>query len=187
MRWFASFYLTLLSTGVIAGLLWLREHPLFGIRETAQALQWLIPEIVAAFVQAFTIPLLFATLLVIRLVLQRVLAYTASATEASPRARPGKRAALGAAAYTLWHNPTRWWLSPFAVVIGIVVGLTGVFVFIIDRGVEARLLWGLTAIFASTITAAMANPDRRQPLRTAPGDEEAVDPVLAVPGQPASE
>lgn len=183
MRWFGSFVITALLAGLAAGVLWLRDHPPFGIVEISDALRWVIPDVIAAFVTLFPVPLILGTLFLVRLAAQRVLAYTESATDAAPRARPGKRAALGAAANVLFHNPSRWWLAPYTVVVGVVVAISGVVVFLFDRDPATQLFWGLTAAFGATLAAAMAMPDRVQPLRAAPDPEP--DPVLAIPGDGA--
>ncbi len=180
MRWFGSFAITTLIAGVTAGLLWLRDHPPFGIVEISDALRWVIPDVIATFVTTFTLPLLFATLALVRLAAQRVLAYTESATDAAPRAQPGKRAALGAAANVLFHNPSRWWLAPYTVIVGVVVAISGVVVIFFDRDPATRLAWGLTAAFGATLVGAMAMPDKVQPLRAVSDPDP--DPVLALPG-----
>lgn len=180
MRWFGSFVITALPAGLTAGVLWLRDHPPFGIIEISDGLRWLIPGAIATFVTTFSVPLVFATLVLVRLAAQRVLAYTESATDAAPRAQPGKRAALGAAVNVLFHNPSRWWLASSTVIVGVVVAISGAAVFLLDRDPGTRLLWALTAAFGATLAGAMAMPDRVQSLRAAPDPDP--DPVLAIPG-----
>lgn len=176
MRWFASFWITLLATAIAAGLLALRG---MDVPVVSDALRWLIPVArVPWFLQA---GLIFGCWTVVRIVLQWAIAYTESATDASPRARPGKRARLGAFAYRWFGNPTGRWLMFYAFALTIVaVFLTPLRYFL---GFAPALVT-LTALYAATLASAAAAPDRRQPLRAA--SDPAPDPLLAMPGEPAA-
>ena len=89
MRWFASFWITVLATAAAAGLLALRAAD---VPVVSDALRWMIPVArVPWFMQA---ALIFGCWTATRIALQWAIAYTESATDASPRARPGKRARL---------------------------------------------------------------------------------------------
>lgn len=176
MRWFASFWITVLATAGAAGVLALRgaDVPL-----VSDALRWLIPVgRVPWFVQA---GLIVGCWTVVRIALQWAIAYTESATDASPRAKPGKRARLGAFAFRWFGNPIGRWLGFYAFALTIVAAFLTPLQFFL-RFTPALVT--LTALYAATLVSAAATPDRRQPLRSAPDPEP--DPLLAMPGEPAA-
>lgn len=176
MRWFASFWITVLVTAVAAGLLALRGADMPVVSD---ALRGIIPVgRIPWFVQA---GLIFGCWTVTRIALQWVIAYTESATDASPRARPGKRARLGALAYRWFGNPTGRWLAFYAIVLTIVAALLTPLRYVFGF---APALVTLTALYAATLVSAAAAPDRRQPLRAE--SDPAPDPVLTMPGERAA-
>lgn len=176
MRWFASFFVTVLIALAFSGLLMLRSAE---IPYVSDALIWAIP--FGWLPGRVQILLLFATFFVVRAVTQRVLAYTESAVDSSPRGRAGRRATLGAACYRLFGNPTGRWLAPYVFLLGGVVLASSP---LMALGIVPALGWGFTALYAATLASAMTMPDRPEPLRPAPEPE--VDPVLDLPGEGVS-
>ncbi|MCA9862356.1 MAG: hypothetical protein R2853_17155 [Thermomicrobiales bacterium] len=181
MRWFLSYWLTVLICFLFAGISYLAGADIAGVSTTFDRLLigvppwWLIPVLV------------LAVYMFVRIVLHRVLAYTESAIEASPRGdsvRGRRRAAIGDAANTAFGNPTGLWLSPFALILGVAAALA------------AFLRWGpglshdsfrtmvltLMVLFAAVTASAMVNPDRPQPLIYVDEDPE-LDPVLEHPDE----
>lgn len=185
MRWFASYWITMLICLAAAGLYWvigLEVDPI------ANRLDWLLPGGAPSW--WMTLVLVAGCYAVVRVVVHHVVAYTESAIDASPRAEGGRgrQAAIGNAAYTAFGNPTGWWLGPFAAWLGVVAAFAGVVrwsIIVIEGGrVEGgelfvNLLLALAILYAGTVTSAMLFPDRPQSLRPAP--EQEPDPVLAIP------
>ena len=185
MRWFASYWVTVVICFAVAGVYWLSGQEVGPLDDRLARLTpdappwWMIPALVTG------------CYAVMRAVLHRVLAYTESAIDASPRDEGGRGrrwAALGSAAYTAFGNPTGWWLAPFATALGLATGFAGVVRWGVNalggstpgsRDLIVNLLLMLAILYAVTVTSAMLFPDRPQPLRIAP--DPAVDPVLAVP------
>lgn len=176
MRWFAAFFVTVLLALVFMGLLALRAA---GIPYLSDALIWAIP--FGWLPGRAQLLLLFGTYVVVRAAMQRILAYTESAVDSSPRGRSGFRATLGAASYRFLANPTGRWISPYAILLGLAVLASWP---LMGLGMVPALAWGVTALYALTLTSAMLRPDRPQPLR--PGPEPEVDPILDLPGEPAA-
>ncbi len=183
MRWFASWWITAVVCFAGAGFYWLAENG---------------PERLTTKLEGFSTPnqlwiagLVSACYALVRLIVHRVLAYTESAIDASPRAggeRGRRRAAIGAAAYASFGNPTGWWLSPFAAFLTIAGALAVVLrvsMIWIDGwqpggfGLVLTMLLSLAVLYGATVTAAMLRPDRPQPLR--PAADPPLDPSLAMP------
>jgi hypothetical protein len=181
MRWFVSFFMTLIVVAVTAAILWLRTHTLFGVQELSDAVVWLVPRAAAAFLERYQVTLMFLLYALILSITAWILAYTASATDAAPRARPGTRASFGNAAYSLFHNPARWWLTAFVLLIGIATAASGTYLWLFGGSVFADTAWGVTALFGCTLMAAMVTPDGADPLRARP--DPFPDPRLGIPGE----
>lgn len=182
MRWFLSYWLTVLICFLFAGIYALIGADIPGVSTTFDRLPfgdgpswWLIPVLVST------------VYLFVRIVLHRVLAYTESAIEASPRGdgvRGRRRAAIGNAAYTAFGNPTGLWLSPFALILGVAAALTA---FLrwglgLPHNSSLALLLTLMVLYAVVTTSAMVNPDRPQPLLYVEEDPE-LDPILEHPDE----
>ena len=168
MRWFASFFVTLLIALIFAGLLVLRGAD---IPYLSPALTWAIP--FGTLPGRVQLILLFGAYVVVRAVTQRVLAYTESAIDASPRGRSGRRAALGAICYQMFGNPTGRWLVGYSLLLTLLVAAAWP---LVALGIVPALGWGLSMLYAITLSAARFTPDKPQPLRS--HDEQEVDPVL---------
>lgn len=177
MRWFASFFITLLIALIFGGLLLLRGAE---IPYISPALIWAIP--FGTLPGRIQLLLLFGTYFLVRALTQRVLAYTESAIDASPRGRSGRWAALGAACYQVFGNPTGRWLAGYSLLLTLLVAAAWP---LVALGTVPALAWGLSMLYAITLSAARFTPDTPQPLRT--HDEQDVDPVLEldVPGDAA--
>jgi hypothetical protein len=171
MRWFSAFWVTTALAMIFAGLLALRNGH---IPYLSPALEWAIP--ITALTPTLQLLLLFGTWIVVRMIMQRILAYTESAVDSSPRGPAGIRASIGAASYRLFSNPARWWITPYAVILGITVAASWP---LVALGQFPPLAWGLSALYFATLVSAMIAPDRLQSLRTTEDPEP--DPVLKLP------
>src|SRR5690606_13317537 len=185
MRWFFSFAITAFLVTTTAGLLWLREHSIAGVTEVSKALAWLIPDSGARFLVEYQLLLMAVLNLVILTALERWIAYSSSATEASPRKVGRVWTWLWRLAHTRFHNPTRWWLSTFTILVSVVAAASGVWVRLFEVSSLTELAWGLTLLFATTLVASMVHPDVPAPLRAVA--EPAVDPILDIPGERSDE
>ena len=181
MRWFLSYWITVLICWLFAGIYFLGGANIEGVSTTVDRLfggappWWLIPVSVSV------------VYLFVRVVLHRVLAYTESAIEASPRGdgvRGRRRAAFGNAAYTAFGNPTGPWLSPFALILGIAAALAAFLRWGLDLPQDSKstLLLTLMWLYAVVTASAMLNPDRPQPLRYVEADPD-LDPILEHPDE----
>jgi hypothetical protein len=119
--------------------------------------------------------------LVMLVALDRWIAYTSSASDASPRNVGAVWTTLWRLADTLFHNPTRWWLTTFTLLVTLVTAASGVWVNVFSVTATTKMAWGLTLLFATTLIASMANPDAPDPLRAVP--DPTLDPVLDIPGE----
>jgi hypothetical protein len=164
-------------------MLWLRSHTLFGFQPSSDAAAWIIPTSVAMFLKQFQVPMMFGLNVVVVSVVSWALAYMDSSTDAALRAHPGRWATLGNMANTVFHNPARWWLVTFGTLVGMVVGAGGIHLWLFTSTPRSEMAWGLSALFGSTLIAAMANPDNPDPLRAAA--EVAPKPALNIPGESA--
>jgi hypothetical protein len=193
MRWFSSFWVTVLVCLVGMGLSWVAGHGWEHVSSWLAPFEFVSNPIVIG-------PAVLGAYALVRLILQRVIAYTESAIDASPResrtAWGSRRASLGLLAYRLFGNPTGKWLAPYALVLGVVAGaallirvpmmLAG-----LATGEWQRhevLLLTLIGLYATTVTMAMLFPDRPQRLR--PVEEADPDEVLELPdsdGPPEAE
>jgi hypothetical protein len=181
MRWFLSYWITVLICWVFAGIYFVAGENIEGVSKRVR-------EFFNGEPPGLLIPVLVAAVyLFVRFVLHRVLAYTESAIEASPRGdgvRGRRRAAFGNAAYTAFGNPTGLWLSPFALILGAAAALA---VFL-SRGLGMShdpglsLLLTLMGLYAVVTASAMANPDHPQPLRYVETDSE-LDPTMVHPSE----
>lgn len=181
MRWFTSFFLTTVLTVLACLLLWARDHPLLGIQEVSDVLVWLIPGPIAYFCRHFSVYLMFACWTGIRVALTWALAYTTAASEGSPREYSPLGTTLRELAFHWMMNPTRWWLATFVPLLGFMIAISGVIVFFFVPDPFVRVCWGLSALFSTSVAASFAMPDRVDPL-TPTTREEAIDPLLRVPG-----
>ena len=181
MRWFLSYWITVLICWLLAGIYFLGGANIAGVSNLVEQLfggappWWLIPVSVSV------------VYLFVRVVLHRVLAYTESAIEASPRAdgvRGRRRAAFGNAAYTAFGNPTGLWLSPFALILGMAAALA-VFLRLglgLPQDSRFTLLLTLMWLYAVVTASAMVNPDHPQPLLYVEEEPE-LDPILEHPDE----
>lgn len=181
MRWFLSYWITVVICFLFAGIYFLSGANVPGVSATVDGVfggappWWLIPMSVSV------------VYLFVRIVVHRVLAYTESAIEASPRGdgvRGQRRAAIGNAAYTAFGNPTGLWLSPFALILGMAAALA---VFLrwglgLPQDSKLTLLLTLMWLYAVITASAMLSPDRPQPLRYVEADPD-MDPILEHPDE----
>lgn len=170
MRWFAAFWSTVVLCFVGMGLSWLggQDFPLVSSAlrpfDFASRTLFIVPAVLAAYG-------------LVRLILQHIVAYTESAIDASPRESRSewsrRRASLGLVVYRWFGNPTGKWLTPFALVLGVVsilaVLVAGPEIFKADGNRFEVLGLTLIVLYAYTVTMAMAFPDR--PIRLRPEPE----------------
>ncbi len=194
MRWFISWYVTALVTGFAAALLvtldWLsnKEQSWATAAREAIALEpngsggWLL--ILAA---------QLACWILVRLVLVRVFAYINSELSSSPRGDDSgslvnrRRASRGRVMIRMFHNPTGWWLAPYALVLNLIVWSARPFEWTTNPPIPVAA-WGLCALFGATLLAAMVTPDKRIPVRFRGAQEGNLDRLLETPeDQPGEE
>ncbi len=195
MRWFLAWLITALLTALAHGLYWLAGADIPVVSSLLRRLQPPLVDVAGGLGGPW---LIFwsqvACWAVTRLVLIRLFAYINSETEGSPRgpelgASAGRsranrrRIALGALAVRLFHNPTGRWLALYAVLLNLAVWAAAPLV--LRPSMEASLVhpayWGLSALYAMTVAAAAATPDKLIPLRPQATDPNP-DPVLDLPG-----
>lgn len=182
MRWFTAYVITAVLVGFVAGLFWLRQNQPFGIEQISAFLTLVIPDIVYQFVRRFSVLLIFGCWSLVGGVLSFQIAYTNSETHAAPRGGRSRTQGMLEVFDTLFHNPTRRWLSSFTALLGILIGLMGAYIFWFSGGsVVVRLLWGLTALFGTVLVTSMAWPDSPHRLRV--DAESTPDPMLIIPDE----
>lgn len=203
MRWFISWWVTAIMTGVVAlGTIMLDRLATAGHLWASSLKTTLTPPIPRLIADGGAPLLIVITQLafwvLVRLVLIRVFAYVNSEMSSSPRggvgvanaaqmARDRRRTGSGRHAVRLFHNPSGWWLAPFAAALNVLVWSAASFELSVKRGYSAPIpvaLWGLSMLFGLTLTAAMLTPDRPLKLRLREDPEiREPDPDLALPAE----
>jgi len=190
MRWFISWWLTALTTGLVAlGTIlldWLAAGGHAWAVRVRETLTPPIPGLLEGYgAPAFIVLAQLGFWALARLVLIRIFAYVNSEETSSPRGAGGWRAGSGRRSILLFHNPTGWWLAPFAVALNVLVWSAASFELNFTLGYSPPIpvaVWGLSVLFGLTLTSAMLTPDR--PLRLRPVEDSAErlpDPLLQLP------
>jgi hypothetical protein len=200
MRWFISWIVTVLLTGIVAGVVLvldaLVKREVGWAATVRSALNLPLPEAI----QSLGAPLLIvlAELLcwiIVRALLVRIFAYVNSEVGSSPRdsdlpggeARNRRRARRGQLSIRLFHNPSGWWLAPFAIAMNLLVWSAASFELNSTPTYEPPVpvaIWGLSMLWAATLAAAMVTPDKAIPVRVPRVEpEREVDRFLDIPAE----
>jgi len=193
VRWFISWYVTALLTGLVAAVLVALDW--FSSREQA----WAIAAREAIAVNPGTdvgwlriLIAQFGCWVVARVVLVRIFAYVNSEVASSPRGDGSglvvnrRRSNRGRFVIRMFHNPTGWWLAPYAIALNLIVWSARPFEWTTKPPIPVAL-WGLSALFAATLVAAMVTPDKRIPVRYRAVDEAPPDILLDTPEDRSAE
>ena len=202
MRWFISWLVTAVLTGfavaVVLGLDFLVGKEVAWAGPARSALNLPLPNVVQVLgTPAATVLAQTACWIIVRVVLVRVFAYINSEMTSSPRDAEGpggarknrRRAQRGQRSIRLFHNPTGWWLAPFAIALNVIVWSARSFELNAVEGYSPPIpvpIWGLSMLYAASLAAAMATPDKAIPVRAKRvADDPELDPLLSTPGDSA--
>ena len=181
MKWFATYWLTVVVSAVAFGLYTLVPLVVPGSSILLNGKSINLIALITAGVYFLVWSILY-----------RAIAYTESATEASPRedhTGTGFGESAAALMQRLFSNPVRWWMTPYALLLALAAIISICvrwFNWIVpgdpfgDWGAWQNLVFCLMLLYCLTVVLAMLNPDRPIPLRAAP--EVELDPILEIAG-----